>query len=393
MDKQFEGDLRYAEQTYLELLRENPDLSDACHLLGLVRAAQERNEEAIDLIEKAIRLNTQAAAYHHNIAGIYRRLGWFVQAETGFRRAIELKADYGEAYQGLFEVVRCEASESILSKLRAQLDNAALDEQSHSYMHFAAGKVCDDAGDFERAFSHYLKGNKLAGKSFDCTRNESFFKDIVYQYGPELMTKSLGTGHLSDQPVFIVGMPRSGTSLVEQILASHSGIFGAGELHDLGWVINSATRQSPDKLPFPYWLADIKPASFRLMGETYLARLAAHGGDGQYSRIVVKHPLNFQFLGIIRQILPNAKILHITRNAMDTCLSCFFENFTKGQDYSFDLRSLGIFYNQYRRLMSHWKSLLLGLIHEVNYERLQQDPETEIKEMLQFCNLEFENHC
>ena len=185
------------------------------------------------------------------------------------------------------------------------------------------------------------------------------------------MTKSLGTGHPSDQPVFIVGMPRSGTSLVEQILASHSGLFGAGELHDLGWVINSATWQSPDKLPFPYWLADIKPASFRLMGETYLARLAAHGGDGQYPRIVDKHPLNFQFLGIIRQILPNAKILHITRNAMDTCLSCFFENFTKGQDYSFDLRSLGIFYNQYRRLMSHWMSLLPGLIHEVNYERLQ----------------------
>ena len=163
MNKQIEGDLRYAEQTYLELLRENPDLSDACHLLGLVRAAQERNEEAIDLIEKAIWLNPQAAAYHHNIAGIYRRLGWFVQAETGFRRAIELKADYGEAYQGLFEVVRCEASESILSKLRAQLDNAALDEQSHSYMHFAAGKVCDDAGDFERAFSVISKGINWQG--------------------------------------------------------------------------------------------------------------------------------------------------------------------------------------------------------------------------------------
>lgn len=393
MNKQIEDDLRFAEQTYLELLKEYPDLSDASHLLGLVRAAQECDEEAIELIEKAIRLNPLAAAYHHNIAGIYRRLGQFDQAETGFRRAIELKPDYGEAYQGLFEAVRCEASEPILSKLSEQLNNTALDGQAQSYMHFAAGKVCDDAGDFKRAFRHYLKGNKLAGKSYDCTQNESFFKDIIYQNSSELMTMNQGAGHLSDLPVFIVGMPRSGTSLVEQILARHSGVFGAGELHDLRWVIESATRQSPDKRPFPFWLADINPASFRLMGETYLARLSAHGKGGQYIRIVDKHPLNFQFLGLIRQILPNAKILHITRDAMDTCLSCFFQNFTKGQDYSFDLRSLGTFYNQYRRLMSHWVSLLPGSIHEVNYERLLQDPETEIKEMLQFCNLEFEPGC
>jgi hypothetical protein len=129
------------------------------------------------------------------------------------------------------------------------------------------------------------------------------------------------------------------------------------------------------------------------MEKTYLARLAAYGGDGQYSRIVDKHPLNFQFLGFIRQILSNAKILHITRNAMDTCLSCFFQNFTKSQDYSFDLLSLGIFYNQYRRLRPHWMSLLPGSIHEVNYGRLLKDPETEIMEMLQFCKLEFELGC
>lgn len=130
MNKQIEDDLRFAEQTYLELLKEYPDLSDASHLLGLVRAAQECDEEAIELIEKAIRLNPLAAAYHHNIAGIYSRLGQFDQAETGFRRAIELKPDYGEAYQGLFEAVRCEASEPILSKLSEQLNNTALDGQA-----------------------------------------------------------------------------------------------------------------------------------------------------------------------------------------------------------------------------------------------------------------------
>lgn len=393
MKRQIEGDLRFAEQVYLELLQENPDLADASHLLGLIRAAQERDQEAIELIEKAIRLNPLIAAYHHNIAGIYRRVGRFDDAEKGFRNAIELKPDYGEAYQGLFEIVDHQPDEPVLDKLRKQLGNSDLNELTRSYLHFAAGKVCDDAGEFKQAFSHYLKANKLAGKSYDRTESEAFFKDIVFQYSHEVMDKSAGAGHLSDQPIFIVGMPRSGTSLVEQILASHSSVYGAGEIHDLASVIASASNQNPAKLPFPLWLSGLDRSSFKVMGKTYLDRLARHCNAGQYARIVDKHPLNFQYLGFIKQVLPNAKILHITRDAMDTCLSCFFQNFTKGQEYSFDLGNLGYFYNNYRRLMSHWLHLMPGSVYEINYERLLADPEQQIRQLLQFCGLEYEPEC
>jgi tetratricopeptide (TPR) repeat protein len=393
MKRQIQGDLPFAEQAYLELLQENPDLADANHLLGLIRGAQQREPEAIELIEKAIRLDPLIAAYHHNIAGIYRRVGRFDHAEKGFRSAIDLKADYGEAYQGLFEVVACHSEDPVLGKLRAQLDHSDLSEVTRSYLHFAAGKACEDMADFKQAFSHYLKANKLAGKSYDPSQKEAFFKDIVFQYSHEVMEKTTGAGHLSDQPIFIVGMPRSGTSLVEQILASHSSVFGAGEVHDLAKVIASASRQNPGKRSFPFWLTGMNPASFRLMGKTYLDRLVRHCDDGQYARIVDKHPLNFQYLGFIRQILPNAKIVHTTRDAMDTCLSCFFQNFTQGQEYSFNLSNLGHFYNHYRRLMSHWLHLMPGSICEINYEQLLTHPEQEIRRLLQFCGLPYEPGC
>lgn len=393
MNQQIQGDLRSAEQAYLELLKENPNLADANHLLGLVRSAQDREQEAIELIVKAIRLKPYIAAYHHNIAGIYRRVGRFVHAEKCFRRAIELKPDYGEAYQGLFEVVACHAEDPVLGKLRAQLDHNDLSEVTRSYLHFAAGKACDDMADFKQAFSHYLKANKLAGKSYDPSQKEALFKDIIFHYSHDVMEKSTGAGHLSDQPIFIVGMPRSGTSLVEQILASHSSVFGAGEVHDLATVIASASSQNPGKRSFPLWLTGMNPANFRLMGKTYLDRLARHCDDGQYVRIVDKQPLNFQYLGFIKQILPNAKIVHTTRDAMDTCLSCFFQNFTQGQEYSFNLSHLGYFYTHYRRLMSHWLRLLPGSIYEINYERLLGNPEQEIKQLLQFCDLPYEPEC
>ena len=130
-----------------------------------------------------------------------------------------------------------------------------------------------------------------------------------------------------------------------------------------------------------------------MVGKAYLQRLVKHCKEGEFTRIVDKHPLNFQYLGFIKQILPNAKILHITRDPMDTCLSCFFQNFNKGQEYSFELGNLGYFYNNYRRLMSHWSSLIPDSIREINYERLLADPEKEIRQLLQFCGLAYEPDC
>ncbi|MBD3646685.1 MAG: sulfotransferase [Pseudomonadales bacterium] len=393
MSKQIEGDLAYAEEIYLDILRTEPDHPDAVHLLGLIRGEQDRNDEAVALIEKAIDINPDAAPFHHNIAGIYRRMGRLEDAEREFREAIRLKPDYGEAYQGLAEMIRFQPDDPLLPKILEQLSRPDLDQAVRCYFHFAAGKINDDIGQYRLAFRHYTQGNKDARKDFDSAAFRRQIKDAIYVYSREYVDSVAGTGHDSRQPVFVVGMPRSGTTLVEQILASHSGVYGAGELNDMKFVVQSASRSSNIRQPWPNCAPGIRPRQYRALGQEYLDRVAAVLPEEQFDRVVDKHPLNFQFVGLILSILPNAKIIHTVRHPLDTCLSCFFQNFTKGQHYSFDLVKLAHFFNDYKRLMEHWQTVFGDRILTVSYETLLDDLESETRRVLDFCDLEFEEAC
>ena len=157
-------------------------------------------------------------------------------------------------------------------------------------------------------------------------------------------------------------MPRSGTTLVEQILASHSKVFGAGELNDMKFIAANTRQLSRFKVDYPNTIPGLQNTDYAALAAEYLRRIQALVEDENVTRIVDKHPLNFQFIGLIFSMFPNAKIIHTVRNPLDTCLSCYFQNFTKGQDYSFDLRALGNFYNDYRRLMEHWETVYPGRI-------------------------------
>lgn len=390
---QLNGKLTEAEQIYQSILRTEPDQPDANHLLGLIRSEQDLDDEAVTLIEKAISLHDSAAPFHHNIAGIYRRLGRLADAEREFRRAIELKADYGEAYQGLGEMVRFSKGDRIEQQIQEQLATGNLDDRVRHYFHFAAGKYYDDVGDYGRAFEHYVAGNKEAHRSFDSAAFRKQIKDTLYVYGSTLVRMHAGAGVDSKQPVFVVGMPRSGTTLIEQILSSHSGVFGAGELNDMKFIARGTTELSQVKQPFPNSISGMARSAYAQLGEEYIRRLNLLTKGQQYARIVDKHPLNFQFIGLILHLFPNAKIIHTTRHPLDTCLSCFFQNFTKGQDYSFDLITLAHFYNDYRRLMEHWQMMFPGRILNVAYESMLDGQEAQTRRMLDFCDLEFEQGC
>ena len=187
-------------------------------------------------------------------------------------------------------------------------------------------------------------------------------------------------------------MPRSGTSLAEQILASHSGVWGAGELNDMKFVARAAMNLSSIKGPYPVCVPGLPDRAYQQLGDMYVSSITNESSAG-HQRIVDKHPLNFQFVGLILDMLPNARVIHTTRHPLDTCLSCFFQNFTKGQHYSFDLTALAEFYVDYRRMMSHLDMVYPGRILEVNYETLLGDLEDETRRMLDFCGLEFEDAC
>lgn len=382
-----------AEDIYRQILKEQPGQPDALHLLGLVRDQQKHSKEALELIEKAISLLPKVASFHHNIAGIYRKTGQLEKAEEGFREAIRLKADYAEAYQGLAEMVRFEKGDPFIEILNQQLSNSKLSKVKRSYLNFAAGKYFDDIGDFVSAFKHYEEGNRNASKTYDSAHFSNQVKEMLYVYDSKYLSSLKNTGDSSDLPVFVVGMPRSGTSLVEQILASHSTVYGAGELNDIKRIVSSGYELSTIKQAWPNFLPGLDKSHLKKLASEYLRRISVLNPDASITRVVDKHPLNFQFIGLILGILPQASIIHTIRHPLDTCLSCFFQNFSRGQEYSFDIKKLGFFYRDYRRIMEHWDQCFPGKILHVHYESLINNQEAEIRRMLDHCNLAFEPAC
>ncbi|MFT7247181.1 MAG: tetratricopeptide (TPR) repeat protein [Candidatus Azotimanducaceae bacterium] len=386
---QLGGQLKAAEQIYRNILDQSPQSSDALHLLGLVLAESDDEKSGAELIQAAIKLKPDFAAFHHNLAGVLRRMGKLDEAETEFREAIRLKADYGEAYQGLAEMVKFKAGDSLLKQIQTQLIEPNLTISGASYLHFAMGKILDDTGDYSAAFQHYLRGNSAAGRKFSTDQFRQQTKDSLYHFGPRLVERLGASGVSSQQPIFVLGMPRSGTSLIEQILASHSSVFGAGELNDMKFIAHDAMRMTQQVKPYPNFLPNLTAQQLQSSAQRYLERTR----QPNVKHVVDKHPLNFIFLGLILLMFPNAKVVHTVRDALDTCLSCFFQNFTKGQDYSFDLDTLAEFYLDYQRLMAHWHQMFPGRIFDVHYEQLLLDQEGETRRLLEFCDLSFEEGC
>jgi tetratricopeptide (TPR) repeat protein len=389
MKLQIAGRYAEAEQIYRRVLEGNPESHDALHLLGLIRAESDRDEEGIRLIESAIQKQPNAAAFHHNLAGIYRRNGRLKEAEAKFREAIRLKQDYGEAYQGLAEMVTFEAGDPLLDQIKEQLATSSISASQASYLHFAAGKVLDDQTEYSAAFEHYQQGNKAAKRKFSTSEFRQQTKDSLYQFSPALVDKLSAGGSDSRQPFFVVGMPRSGTSLVEQILASHSSVYGAGELNDMKFIARDGMHLTRSSSYYPKFVSKLSLQQLGVLANDYLDRTRR----ADFAHVVDKHPLNFVFLGLVLLLFPHAKVIHTTRHPLDTCLSCYFQNFTKGQDYSFDLETLGEFYLDYLRLMDHWHQLFPGRILNVVYEDLLGDIEGQTKRMLEYCELDFEPEC
>lgn len=382
-----------AEKIYLAILQADPEQPDATHLLGLIRAGQDRDEEAVELLERALGLYPEAAHFHHNIAGIYRRMGRLQEAEEQFRAAIALKPDYGEAYQGLSEMVRFQPGDALLEQIRTQLARSDVEGKVKSYFHFAAGKFQDDVGEYASAFEHFAEGNRLAGRRFGSEEFSRMVKDVLYVFSGRQVASLEGLGSDSEVPVFIIGMPRSGTTLVEQILASHSSVFGAGELNDMKQIAAQAARLSGSGQSYPNCVPALRAEEYSVLAEEYLRRLSKAAKNREFPRIIDKHPLNFQFVGLILALFPKARIIHTVRDPLDTGLSCFFQNFTKGQDYSFNLRALGNFYNDYRRLMEHWELVFPGRILTVGYEDLLANQEEETRKLISYVGLSFEQDC
>ena len=311
-----------------------------------------------------------------------------------FGRAIEAKRDFAEAHFNRSEIMTFHGGDAELNSLEMLARTQNLDSNKAHYLHFALAKALEDTGDFARAFQFLKMGNNLKRRQirYDEPGTLGMLERISKVFDRALLQRLGGQGHPSPTPVFVLGMPRSGSTLIEQILASHPQVHGAGELNHIEKAANMAVPLGGDLIPYPECVAAFDPASLARIGRAYIDSLPAVA-QGKI-RIIDKAPGNFMHIGLIRLILPNARIIHTTRNPVDTCLSCYSKLFSSGLYFTYDLEELGRFYRGYRKLMSHWRrELPPGAMHEVSYEEVVRDLEGQARRIIDYCGLPWDGRC
>jgi Tfp pilus assembly protein PilF len=368
-----------------------PDWGEAHHNLCQARIVLGDPEAALRHFEAALTLAPAHAPLHHGIGTLLVERGQIEAGCKAFRQAIALDPSNPAYYLDLFHNERVTADEPGIAALEALAEQSpdALPVEAHMRAHFALAKGYRDLAQPGRALPHLLSGNALKRRQivYDEAAELRMFDRVRAAFTAALMYDRAGLGDPAQTPVFIVGMPRSGGSLVEQILASHPQVFGGGELRDFQAAVAAAAAE-----PFPEMACALTGDQLRRLGADYLGRIAKLAPSA--SRIVDKMPLNILHVGLIHLALPNARIIHVSRDPIDTCLSCFSLLFASELDYAYDLGELGRYYRAYERLMRHWRNVLPpGTMLEVQYEAVVADLEKEARRVVAHCGLEWEAAC
>jgi tetratricopeptide (TPR) repeat protein len=363
-----------------------PDFASAHNNLGSALEKQDRIDDAVAHFERAVVLQPGHASAHNNLGNICKARGEFENAMAHYQRAIASKPDFTEAHFNRAEIKSFQPGDADLTALETLAARDDLPADRALYVHFALAKALDDVGDYVKAFEHLRQGNALKRRQVNYEEMVAlkFFQRISAVFDRALFDHFERQGDPSSVPIFVVGMPRSGSTLIEQILASHPQIHAAGEL--------TALEKMTDGNQFPEDIPALDGAALRRLGESYLARLPALA-DGRV-RIVDKLSGNFLRIGLIRLILPNARIIHTVRHPIDTCISCYSKLFTAGLYFSYELAELGRYYRAYSKLMAHWRSVLpTGVMLDVSYEDLVDGLEGQARRLIDYCSLPWDDRC
>ena len=384
-----------AIEHYRAALAREPEHADA--MAGLANAMKNigQHGEALATARRVLALRPDAARVAGLLGSILAEIGTMDEAQAQLRRALALAPDRPEFAYYLVQLGKVRPGDEALSALEAALPRAAsLPAREQSLLHFALAKAYDDLGERERGFRHLLEGNaiKRSETTYDEAGTLGAMDHLAQLFTPALLAARQDLGDPSDIPVFILGMPRSGTTLVEQTLASHKAVFGAGERPELSQAIGRLAVEGRGAAAFAKAIHDLSGEELRRMGAAYVAALRPLAPGAV--RIVDKMPGNFLFIGLIRLILPNARIIHVRRDPVDTCLSCFSKLFTGEQGFSYELAELGRYHRAYQRLMAHWRRLVPAeIMLEVQYEDLVGDFAPQAQRIVAHCGLDWDPAC
>jgi tetratricopeptide (TPR) repeat protein len=386
------GERAEAERLFRETIALAPEMVDAHVNLGSALQALGRDEEALAAYREALRL---APGYADAAAGevsVLDRLGRVEEACARMRPLLETAPENPDVITTFASVARrLGEEERAVAALETLLRRNDLLATKREAALFALGKLCDARGRFSDAFEYYRAANSVRTHAFDLAEFRDYCSRIRETLTEELLRRLPRARNVSTLPIFIVGMPRSGTSLVEQILSSHPSVFGAGELTWLDQFSEALPQRLKSTARFPECVVDLSVRALDAAADEYLALLRRAAPDAE--RVVDKMPGNFMHLGLIAMLFPGSRIIHIAREPLDNCLSCYFQNFTHGHEYTADLETLGAVYREYERLMNHWRSTLSHPLLEVRYEALVADQEVESRRLLEFCGLPWDERC
>ena len=389
------GNYTAAEQASRMVIADDPDSAEGMTVLGQVLHETDRYEEAITQLEQAVeRVPDNGEA--RNFYGVaLKSVGRLDEARIEILAALALNDSMYGAYANLNDLVDFSKDDELFNKMDAIFESAE-DPQADQYLplHFAYAKALDDRGDHVRALDHYVIGGKMKRAQLNYVEAETFafFDGIKKAFPKEIFAKRAFAGLSDTRPTFIVGMPRSGSTLVEQILSSHPGVHGAGEVKYLSRSLAQLRDRFPSLPRYPAMMDKITPMQMELAATNYLKALTT--GAGKAPRITDKLLTNYFFVGLIHLLFPNAKIINTMRDPVDTCLSAFTKLFKDDMPHSYDMGELGRYYGQYAKLMEHWTKVLpKGVMTTIAYEDMVANTEVEAKRLIEFLGLEWDAKC
>jgi tetratricopeptide (TPR) repeat protein len=366
------------------------DYPEAWLTRGVSQLKLGKLDQAEASFTKALAQRPGFAQAHNNLGSLKENKGEFGAAIANWQRAIDAKPDYAEAYRNLAQHKVSALRPSDLKQMEALAGAGTLAPKDLAFINFALFEARHAAKQHDAAFAHLNRANELmhAQVPFKVEAERSMVESVRAAFSKEVINEGARRGSQSDKPIFIIGMPRSGTSLVEQIIASHPQVTGAGELIYMAEV---ARPFMPKADSLPVWQWGDAGIDLEQLADTYLAHLDRIAPEARH--VTDKMPSNFYFAGLIGMILPRAKIMHVTRHPMATGFACYRRRFDVGHGFSYDLQSIGQFYGLYRSLMAHWHAVMPGQILDVSYEALVSDPEPAVRTMLAHCELDWDDAC
>jgi len=362
--------------------------------LGNAHSQAGEHEKSVEAYARSLEINPEVAGVHMSQGHALKTIGRQEAALDAYRAAVAKRPRFGEVYWSMANLKVFRFEEAEIHAMNQQLERGDLTDSERVHFSFALGKAYEDQDDYDAAWSHYDAGNRLQRPlvKHDPLELEKRHEDIRAVFDREFLDTHAGNGHESPAPILIVGLPRSGSTLVEQILASHSQVEGTAELPALGRIATSIGRFRPDKATFPQSARDLAGTDWRAYGQRYLEE-AAKQRFTERPFFTDKMPNNFPLLGLLHLILPNAKVIDARRHPLDTCLGCYKQLFAKGQHFTYDLEDLAHYYRQYDAMMRHWEEVVPGKVLTVHYEETVTDLDAQVRRILDHCGLPFEASC